>query len=149
MWTPGSMKGVVWKVHEDDVAEIVIVSEPEGASISMGGLHPRASLYERPVNLDASKKQHASFRHILRSYGVKGERGEVMGLMKWEACAVLTVRGILAYGADKFINARIQLEDLAMNALTYVLNPAFKIEDLSEKDRYAISDVYKRKVTSV
>ena len=58
--------------HENDVAEVVLVSEPDAASISMGGLHPRASLYERPVNLEESKKQHANFREILRSYGIKG-----------------------------------------------------------------------------
>lgn len=28
-------------------AEIVIVCEPEGTSLQMGGLHPRASLYEK------------------------------------------------------------------------------------------------------
>ncbi len=41
--------------HENQVAEIVIVCEPEGTSLMMGGLHPRASLYEKPVNLDAAK----------------------------------------------------------------------------------------------
>lgn len=42
--------------HENQVAEIVIVCEPEGTSLMMGGLHPRASLYEKPVNLDAAKQ---------------------------------------------------------------------------------------------
>lgn len=43
---------------ENDRAEICIVCEPEGASLSMGGLHPRASLYEKPVNLEAAKVSH-------------------------------------------------------------------------------------------
>ena len=60
--------------------------------------------------------------------------------------SVLTVRGILAYGADKYMNSRIELEDLAMQALTYVLHPAFRKEDLSQADKYALSDDYKRKV---
>lgn len=60
--------------HENDRAEVVLVSEPEAASITMGGLHPRASLYERPVNLDASKKQHLNFRKVLRSHGIKGNQ---------------------------------------------------------------------------
>ncbi len=62
-----------WQEHENDVAEVVLVSEPEGASNAMGGLHPRASLYERPLNLDACKEQHAEFRRILRSHGIKGK----------------------------------------------------------------------------
>ena len=37
----------------------------------MGGLHPRGSLYERPVNIDSAKLQHARFREVLREHGVK------------------------------------------------------------------------------
>lgn len=29
--------------------------EPEQASLMMGGLHPRGSLYERPINIDIAK----------------------------------------------------------------------------------------------
>ena len=43
----------------------------------MGGLHPRASLFEKPVNLDAAKQAHAEFRRVMREKGVR----------------VLTVRG--------------------------------------------------------
>lgn len=124
---------------------MVLVSEPEGASISMGGLHPRASLYERPVNLEQSKKQHSNFREILRSYGVKGACF-TDPVWLWKPVSVLTVRGILAYGADKYMNSRIELEDLAMQALTYVLHPEFRMEDLCQADKYALSDDYKRKV---
>lgn len=52
--------------HENDHAEVVIVCEPEGTSLMMGGLHPRASLYERPVNLDAAKAAHSEFRYHSR-----------------------------------------------------------------------------------
>lgn len=31
----------------------------------------RASLYERPVNLDAAKAAHAEFRRVMREHGVK------------------------------------------------------------------------------
>lgn len=48
---------------ENDKAEIVIVCEPEGMSLQMGGLHPRASLYEKPVNLEAAKQVPASAKY--------------------------------------------------------------------------------------
>ena len=44
------------------MAEVVIVCEPEQASLMMGGLHPRGSLYERPVDIDSAKSQHGEFR---------------------------------------------------------------------------------------
>jgi arginine deiminase len=69
---------------ENEVAEVVIVCEPEQASLMMGGLHPRGSLYERPINIDTAKTQHAEFRTLLRSYGLR----------------VLTVREILAYNVS-------------------------------------------------
>jgi hypothetical protein len=46
---------------ENDKAEIVIVCEPEGMSLQMGGLHPRASLYEKPVNLEAAKQVRVAY----------------------------------------------------------------------------------------
>lgn len=66
---------------ENQLAEVVIVCEPEQASLMMGGLHPRGSLYERPINIDTARSQHAEFRAQLRAHGVR----------------VLTVREILAY----------------------------------------------------
>lgn len=45
----------------------------------MGGLHPRGSLYERPVNIDTAKLQHARFREVLREHGVKVTRGRMVG----------------------------------------------------------------------
>ncbi len=42
----------------------------------------RASLYERPVNLETAKAAHAEFRRVMREAGVK----------------VLTVRDVMAYG---------------------------------------------------
>lgn len=70
--------------HENEVAEVVIVCEPEQASLMMGGLHPRGSLYERPINIDSAKSQHAEFRSQLRAHGVR----------------VLTVREILAFNVS-------------------------------------------------
>lgn len=72
--------------------------EPEGMSLQMGGLHPRASLFEKPVNLEAAKTAHAEFRRVMRDKGVK----------------VLTVREILAYGGEDHVGARVALEDFAM-----------------------------------
>lgn len=57
------------QVHENDRAEIVIVCEPEGASLLMGGLHPRASLYEQPINLEEARKQHEGFRCVALLWG--------------------------------------------------------------------------------
>ncbi len=88
---------------ENEPAQIVVVCEPEGSSLMMGGLHPRGSLYERPVNIDTAKTQHAQFREVLRQHDVR----------------VLTVREILAFGVDSNMGARVELEDLGMGALTY------------------------------
>jgi arginine deiminase len=85
------------------VAQVVIVCEPEGSSLMMGGLHPRGSLYERPVNIDLARAHHANFRQVLREHGVR----------------VLTVREILSHGVDQHVGARVQLEGLAMSALKY------------------------------
>ena len=112
------------------MAQIVIVCEPETASLQMGGLHPRASLYEKPVNLDAAKAAHTEFRKIMRGNGVR----------------VLTVREILAYGTGQHVGARVELEDFAMQALTYRLTAGVAVEDLEADDRYYLSDEYKRKV---
>ena len=53
-------------MHEDDPALVVIVFEPQGTSLMMGGLHPRASLFERPVNLESAQETHERFRSVLR-----------------------------------------------------------------------------------
>jgi hypothetical protein len=89
--------------HENELAEVVIVCEPEQASLMMGGLHPRGSLFERPVNVDTARAHHSEFRNVLRAHGVK----------------VLTVREILSYNVLTNMSARVDLEDLAFSALTY------------------------------
>lgn len=104
--------------------------EPEGTSLQMGGLHPRASLYEKPVNLEEAKRAHAEFRRVMRDKGVR----------------VLTVREILAYGASDHVGARMELEDLAMNALTYAVAPGASLEGASAETLRYFSDEYKRHV---
>ena len=104
--------------------------EPEGMSLQLGGLHPRASLYEKPVNLEAAKSAHAEFRRIMRNNKVR----------------VLTVREILAYGTEEHVGARSELEDFAMQALTYKLAEGANLEDIEPDDRHYLSDEYKRKV---
>lgn len=115
---------------ENDVAEIVIVCEPEGMSLQLGGLHPRASLYEKPVNLEAAKTAHAEFRRIMRANGVR----------------VLTVREILAFGTDEHVKARVELENFAMQALIYKLAQGVTLEDIEINDRHYLADEYKIKV---
>eukprot|EP00878_Enallax_costatus_P010464 GHUV01010925.1.p1 GENE.GHUV01010925.1~~GHUV01010925.1.p1 ORF type:complete len:467 (+),score=159.73 GHUV01010925.1:196-1596(+) len=124
----GSLKAV--QEDENEVAEVVIVCEPEGATLMMGGLHPRGSLYERPVNIDIAKAQHAAFREVLRAHGVR----------------VLTVREILAFGVEERMGARVELEDLAANTLTYKLAEGHQLSDLTKADQYYLSDEYKRTV---
>ncbi|KAL6748381.1 hypothetical protein V8C86DRAFT_2879369 [Haematococcus lacustris] len=115
---------------ENEVAEVVIVCEPEQASLMMGGLHPRGSLYERPVNIETAKSQHAEFRAQLRAHGLR----------------VLTVREVLSYNVDDNISARVDLEDLTFSALDYEMAPGYKVEDLAPEDRCFLSDAYKREV---
>ncbi|MEW5307832.1 MAG: hypothetical protein WDW36_010207 [Sanguina aurantia] len=116
--------------HENEMAEIVIVCEPEQASLMMGGLHPRGSLYERPINIDSAKHMHSDFRTVLRQHGVR----------------VLTVRDILAYNVAENISARVDLEAMAFIAMTYSMELGTQVEDLVEEDRRYISDDYKREV---
>lgn len=77
----------------------------------------RASLYERPVNLDSAKAAHAEFRRVMREAGLK----------------VLTVREILSFGVADHIGARVELEELAMRALTYNFAEGYREEDLREE----------------
>eukprot|EP00879_Flechtneria_rotunda_P005256 GHRR01005541.1.p1 GENE.GHRR01005541.1~~GHRR01005541.1.p1 ORF type:complete len:392 (+),score=108.32 GHRR01005541.1:604-1779(+) len=92
----------------------------------------RGSLYERPVNIDTAQAQHAAFRETLRAHGVR----------------VLTVREILAFGVEERMGARVELEDLAAETLTYKLAQGTKESDLAESDRYYLSNEYKRRVVS-
>lgn len=108
----------------------MIVCEPEGSSLQMGGLHPRASLFEKPVNLDAAKAAHAEFRRVMRENGVR----------------VLTVREILAYGVAEHIGARVELEEFAMRTLTYRLADGFSLSNVKAGDHHYLSDAYKRTV---
>lgn len=116
--------------HENEQAEIVIVCEPQGTSLMMGGLHPRASLYERPVNLDAAKAAHAHFRRVMREAGVK----------------VLTVRDILAYGVEDHMGARVELEEMAMKALRYELVEGVANDQVRPEDQHYLGERYKREV---
>eukprot|EP00798_Chlamydomonas_sp_ICE-L_P013898 gene13898-19825_t len=116
--------------HENELAELVIVCEPEQASLMMGGLHPRGSLYERPINIDIAKAQHAEFRHQLREHGVK----------------VLTVREVLSYNVEENISARVDLEDLACSALVYTIASGHTLSELAEEHHKWLGDAYKREV---
>jgi arginine deiminase len=115
---------------ENLLAEVVITCEPEGASLQMGGLHPRASLFEKPVNMTQAQMAHAEFRKLMRENNVR----------------VLTVREILAYGTDKHVGARVELENFAATVLTY--EPHSPMEEFTEADQYYLSEEYKAEVLS-
>ncbi len=72
-----------------------------------------------------------SFAQVLRQCGVR----------------VLTVREILAYGVEEHMGARVELEDLVLGVLTYQMAAGHKEEDLTEADRFYLSDQYKRQVS--
>mmetsp|Transcript_9474 Transcript_9474/g.24329 ORF Transcript_9474/g.24329 Transcript_9474/m.24329 type:complete len:382 (-) Transcript_9474:131-1276(-) len=102
----------------------------------MGALHPAAALYERPVNLDEAVAEHAEFRDVLRRKGLR----------------VLTVREILKYGLEENVRCRLDLEDLAMDMLSYRLatSPCPLIwaenQEIEEKFKKYVGDDYKRHV---
>ena len=77
----------------------------------------RASLYERPVNLEAAKKAHTEFRRTMRAAGLK----------------VLTIRDILSFGVEDHMGARVELEELATRALQFQLAEGVKMEEINEK----------------
>lgn len=57
----------------------------------------------------------------------------------------MTIREILSYSLDKYINVRMELEEFAMKALKY--KPSQNLKFKSNKDlEYYLSDIYKRKV---
>jgi arginine deiminase len=66
--------------------------------------------------------------------------------MRENGVRVLTVREILAYGVDVHVGARVELEEFAMQALTYRLAEGSSLDDLDQKDRYYLTDSYKRTV---
>ena len=119
---------------ENDAAKSVIVCEP-GLPKMMGALHPAGSLYERPVNLETSKIEHAAFRQALRREGV----------------FVLTVRQVLLHGLATNLRYRLDLEDYAMGCLRYrAADPAHPHTgplapgEAPVIDQYFLSDEYKR-----
>lgn len=121
------------QVHEDDPARVVLVFEPLGTSLMMGGLHPRASLFERPINMESAQEAHERFRTVLRDHGIK----------------VLTVREVLAHRVDVHVGARLDLEKMAAEALTYTMEPGYTEDDLRDEDRKYVTDEYKDEVQSV
>mmetsp|Transcript_38930 Transcript_38930/g.110193 ORF Transcript_38930/g.110193 Transcript_38930/m.110193 type:complete len:362 (-) Transcript_38930:174-1259(-) len=127
-----SRRGV--QEHENDEATTVIVCEPERSTLTMGSLHPRASLFEKTVHLDRAVEEHKGFRDALEMHGIK----------------VLTVREALAYGVGKHTRARLELEDLCMKSLEYKLDSGTvkqtPIEVLNKEDLYYLSDEYKRHI---
>eukprot|EP00899_Mesostigma_viride_P029157 jgi/Mesvir1/9426/Mv02169-RA.1 len=115
--------------HENDVAEIVLVCEPDLPKM-MGSLHPCGSLYERPINLDEAKAQHQAFQQVLSKHGAR----------------VVTIRDVLSHGAESNVKDRIDLEDLASRCLKYELHSDCEERLLSASDRFYLGDTYKGQV---
>uniref|UniRef100_A0A7R9SVT1 Arginine deiminase n=1 Tax=Polyblepharides amylifera TaxID=1486889 RepID=A0A7R9SVT1_9CHLO len=118
------------QVHEDDIAEVVIVCEPDLSNNVMGSIHPHGALYEKPVNVHHSSEQHRGFREAMRDHGVH----------------CLTVHQILMHNTDKKLRARTELETLAASRLTYTLDHSHDINELTEEDLYFLSEKYKAQV---
>ncbi|EGC40455.1 hypothetical protein DICPUDRAFT_93382 [Dictyostelium purpureum] len=120
------------QVHENDEARIVILNEPSLPQW-MGSIHPNGSLYEEPLDLSKAQEEHRKFRELLEK----------------EGCTVYTVREILEGSYDKAksedIQHRVKLEDFAFNSIHYELDTNQDAEEISEEDKYLISDQYKKK----
>lgn len=96
----------------------ILPTNPTNQIGSLNSVGPcSASLYERPVNLEAAKKAHTEFRRTMRAAGLR----------------VLTVRDILSFGVEDHMGARVELEELATLALNYEMAKGTKLEDLNEK----------------
>eukprot|EP01099_Mayorella_cantabrigiensis_P000857 TRINITY_DN1363_c0_g1_i2.p1 TRINITY_DN1363_c0_g1~~TRINITY_DN1363_c0_g1_i2.p1 ORF type:complete len:425 (-),score=90.80 TRINITY_DN1363_c0_g1_i2:5-1135(-) len=93
----------------------------------MGSLHPNGSLYEKPVMIERAKKEHNGFKTFLEENG----------------CTVYSVREILLKDCDKDVVARVKLEDLAFSTIQYLLDPQQDHSELTEKDKFLLSDEYK------
>ena len=67
------------------------------------------------MNLDAAKKAHAEFRRTMRAAGLR----------------VLTVRDILSFGVEDHMGARVELEELAMQALQYEIAEGNTMDEIA------------------
>uniref|UniRef100_A0A7S0WP51 Arginine deiminase n=1 Tax=Pyramimonas obovata TaxID=1411642 RepID=A0A7S0WP51_9CHLO len=118
------------QIHEDDIAEVVIVCEPDLNNNVMGSIHPHGALYEKPVNVEVSRDQHRRFREAIRENGVH----------------CLTVHQILMHDTDCNLRARHELEELAATRLTYTLDKEHSADDLKEEDTFYLGEKYKSEV---
>eukprot|EP00211_Chloroparvula_japonica_P005003 CAMPEP_0119124114 /NCGR_PEP_ID=MMETSP1310-20130426/3825_1 /TAXON_ID=464262 /ORGANISM="Genus nov. species nov., Strain RCC2339" /LENGTH=858 /DNA_ID=CAMNT_0007114007 /DNA_START=91 /DNA_END=2667 /DNA_ORIENTATION=+ len=56
------------QASEDEGAKLVLTCSP-GMPSFVNGLHPAASLFEHPINLDSAERQHLQMRNHLRKLG--------------------------------------------------------------------------------
>lgn len=95
---------IAQQCHENDIAKLVLVHEP-GLEALIGSLHASGSLFEKPVNIQKARDDHAHFRRAMEHKGVK----------------VLSVREILALHCEDNLRYRVALEELALEVLQYKL----------------------------
>ena len=120
-------------VHEgeNDVAKYVVVCSPS-LSKTMGALHPAGALYEGPVNLERAEEAHQNFVDLLRRRDIRVE----------------DVRDVLGRNIDRDMRARVKLEQLAAQFLTYEYEPSPGEEDNSDGGFY-VGDAYKKSVLEI
>lgn len=75
-------------------------------------------------------RQHAKFKEVLEAAGAE----------------VYDVREVLTKDVDKYVEARIALEDLAAQSLTYKLDDTCDPRLLNKEDKYFLGNAYKAKV---
>eukprot|EP01134_Creolimax_fragrantissima_P003711 CFRG3711T1 len=121
----------VGQIHENDPISVIVTCSA-ALPKSMGAMHPAGSLYEKPVNINDTIEQHEAFKELLRDNGA----------------TVLDVKEILAEDTHKYVNARLDLENLAAEMLTYALDPSCDERLINKEDRYYVGNAYKAKVLS-
>ncbi|KNC85787.1 hypothetical protein SARC_02050 [Sphaeroforma arctica JP610] len=129
--TSAELINEVGQVHENDPISVVLTCSA-ALPKSMGAMHPAGSLYEKPVNIMDTIRQHEKFKELLRENGA----------------TVLDVKQVLSEDTNKFVNARLDLENLAASMMTYQLDPTCDDRLLNKDDRYYLGNAYKAKVLS-
>ncbi|KAL0231991.1 hypothetical protein PCE1_002987 [Barthelona sp. PCE] len=112
------------QISENIPARYVMVHEPN-LEVFVGSLHPVGSLYETSVDIEHTRECHQAFTDALKRNG----------------CIVLRVVDVLKADCDINIRARIALERLAEDYLTYT--PSVSIDQFKDASYYLSSD-YKR-----
>lgn len=121
--------------HESDMAKTVIVHQP-GTEVLLGLLHASGSLFEGPISIEKSRRDHDEFVRVLQSHGITVHR----------------VRDVLAMNANTNLKDRMELEACAQEMLEYVYHPqgndtnttGEENNNLSDQEKFLLSPEYKQ-----